>query len=270
MMRALRAVSSEKGRDPRDFALVAYGGSGPVHAAGLAAELGVDDGDRAAARRALLRRRAAVRAHRVPRRALLPRRRATRSTRRAIDAAPRRDARRCCERASRGRAEAEWQRTADLRYGGQSWEIEVELPGGPIDRRLLAALRERFEAEHERLYGVRVEPGLAGRDPRAPARGARPAVGGCRRTRRRPARPRAPRDAAGVARRRRRGRPVRSRVVARAGTPSRARCSSTSTTRPSSSRPAGPCDDDLETGTLVLEREPTVPSARGASPRPTP
>ena len=33
MMRALRAVSSEKGRDPRDFALVAYGGSGPIHAA---------------------------------------------------------------------------------------------------------------------------------------------------------------------------------------------------------------------------------------------
>ena len=40
-MRALRAVSTEKGRDPRDFALVAYGGSGPVHAAALAAELGV-------------------------------------------------------------------------------------------------------------------------------------------------------------------------------------------------------------------------------------
>src|SRR5581483_5602958 len=39
-MRALRAVSTEKGRDPADFALVAYGGSGPVHAAALAAELG--------------------------------------------------------------------------------------------------------------------------------------------------------------------------------------------------------------------------------------
>ena len=41
MTRALRSVSSEKGRDPRDFAIVAYGGSGPVHAAGLADELGV-------------------------------------------------------------------------------------------------------------------------------------------------------------------------------------------------------------------------------------
>ena len=42
MMRALRAVSSEKGRDPSEFALIAYGGSGPVHATGLAAELGID------------------------------------------------------------------------------------------------------------------------------------------------------------------------------------------------------------------------------------
>ena len=40
MMRALRSVSTEKGRDPSEFALVAYGGSGPVHAAALAAELG--------------------------------------------------------------------------------------------------------------------------------------------------------------------------------------------------------------------------------------
>ena len=41
MIRALRSVSSEKGRDPRDFALLAYGGTGPIHAAGLAEELGV-------------------------------------------------------------------------------------------------------------------------------------------------------------------------------------------------------------------------------------
>ena len=40
MTRALRSVSSEKGRDPREFALIAYGGAGPVHAAGLAEELG--------------------------------------------------------------------------------------------------------------------------------------------------------------------------------------------------------------------------------------
>ena len=36
---ALRAVSSERGRDPRRFAMIAFGGSGPVHAAGLASSL---------------------------------------------------------------------------------------------------------------------------------------------------------------------------------------------------------------------------------------
>jgi len=41
MARALRVVSVERGRDPRNFALVAFGGAGPLHAPALAAELGV-------------------------------------------------------------------------------------------------------------------------------------------------------------------------------------------------------------------------------------
>jgi N-methylhydantoinase A len=36
MMRALRAVSTERGRDPRDYTLVSFGGAGPIHAAALA------------------------------------------------------------------------------------------------------------------------------------------------------------------------------------------------------------------------------------------
>jgi N-methylhydantoinase A len=39
MMRALRAVSTERGRDPRDFTLIAFGGAGPIHAAALADSL---------------------------------------------------------------------------------------------------------------------------------------------------------------------------------------------------------------------------------------
>jgi N-methylhydantoinase A len=50
-------------------------------------------------------------------------------------------------------------RTADLRYGGQSWEVEVELPSWPLGADVLDALRARFEDEHERLYGVRGQPG---------------------------------------------------------------------------------------------------------------
>ena len=41
MARALRAVSSERGRDPRRFVLFAFGGGGPVHATGLAEMLDI-------------------------------------------------------------------------------------------------------------------------------------------------------------------------------------------------------------------------------------
>ena len=41
MVRALRVVSVEQGLDPRDFALVAFGGAGPLHACALAEELGM-------------------------------------------------------------------------------------------------------------------------------------------------------------------------------------------------------------------------------------
>jgi N-methylhydantoinase A len=49
----------------------------------------------------------------------------------------------------------EWVRSAELRYQGQTWEIEVPV-GDPVD---LPALIAGFEDEHERLYGVRGEAG---------------------------------------------------------------------------------------------------------------
>ena len=42
MLRALRVVSVERGHDPRDFALIAFGGAGPLHACALAEELGCE------------------------------------------------------------------------------------------------------------------------------------------------------------------------------------------------------------------------------------
>jgi N-methylhydantoinase A len=63
------------------------------------------------------------------------------------------------EQAFAGRETPVWLRTADLRYGGQSWEVEVPLPDGPVDGPSLARLRARFEEEHEMLYGVRGQPG---------------------------------------------------------------------------------------------------------------
>ena len=41
MVRALRVMTVERGIDPRDFALLAFGGAGPLHAAAIAEELGM-------------------------------------------------------------------------------------------------------------------------------------------------------------------------------------------------------------------------------------
>ncbi len=156
MTRALRSVSSEKGRDPRDFALVAYGGSGPLHAAGLAEDLGV---------RTILVPEVAGLFSAVGLLFARPEFHEVRTCHLDLDA---------CDPAAIGALldemetrlapaldgrEVEWVRSADLRYGGQSWEVETPLAAGAVDRVALDELRARFEDEHERLYGVRDQPG---------------------------------------------------------------------------------------------------------------
>jgi N-methylhydantoinase A len=42
IVRAIQLVSTERGRDPRDYALVPFGGAGPLHAVRVAEELGID------------------------------------------------------------------------------------------------------------------------------------------------------------------------------------------------------------------------------------
>src|SRR6187399_1901195 len=157
MTRALRSVSSEKGRDPREFAIVAYGGSGPVHAVGLAEDLGVTT---------VLVPPVAGLFSAVGLLFARPEFHEVRSCHLDVDTIdPGRitalldEMKAVLVGAFAGRDAPAWLRTADLRYGGQSWEIEVELPAGPVDRALLEGLRERFEDEHEVLYGVRGQPG---------------------------------------------------------------------------------------------------------------
>jgi N-methylhydantoinase A len=119
MLRALRLVSVERGHDPRDFALVAFGGAGPLHACALAEELGIGTVLVPAAAGVLSalglvasdERRDRVRSYVVPldEAAILP-------------------------------VEGE----ADLRYRGQSFELTVPL--GPD-------VAEAFHGAHEERYG---------------------------------------------------------------------------------------------------------------------
>jgi N-methylhydantoinase A len=119
MLRALRVVSVERGRDPRAFALVAFGGAGPLHACALAEELAIET-------------------------VLVPEAAGVLSALGLAVGDERRDRVRSVVRplAEAGHLPPEGE--ADLRYRGQSFELTVPL--GPD-------LSERFHEAHEERYG---------------------------------------------------------------------------------------------------------------------
>jgi N-methylhydantoinase A len=147
MVRALRVVTVERGVDPRGFALLPFGGAGPMHAAAIAAELGIE-------------------------RILCPRAGGVLSALGLCASERRRDTARTVmlsgEAFSAARVAAEVEAMIgaagsglgegsrpelvyQLRYAGQAFELPV--PGGanpdPAD------LAERFERLHEERYGHR-------------------------------------------------------------------------------------------------------------------
>jgi N-methylhydantoinase A len=157
MIRAIKAVSSERGRDPRDYALCAFGGNGPVFAAAMARALEMTEviipplpGVFSAV--GLL---ASAVEHHLARSFLRPLRELT-----PADVAARygeleteATAQLAAEGFSAGRIALS--RAADLRYHGQSFELAVVVPAGPLTAQDLADLEEAFGREHERTYGHR-------------------------------------------------------------------------------------------------------------------
>jgi N-methylhydantoinase A len=119
MLRALRVVSVERGHDPREFALVAFGGAGPLHACALADELGID----------------AV---------LVPEAAGVLSALGLVASEQRRDSVRAVVRPLEEAGELPAEGEAELRYVGQSFELRV-----PLQRELAAA----FHHAHEERYG---------------------------------------------------------------------------------------------------------------------
>ena len=121
MLRALRVVSVERGHDPADFALVAFGGAGPLHACELADELGV----------------ATV---------LVPAAAGVLSALGLVASDERRDSVRTylCPLEDAGELRAGGE--ADLRYEGQSFELTV--PVSPEED-----LADAFHRAHEVRYG---------------------------------------------------------------------------------------------------------------------
>jgi N-methylhydantoinase A len=146
MVRALRVVTVERGIDPRRFALMPFGGAGPMHAAALAEELGMDRilCPRASGVLSALGLIASERRRDTARTVLLSGDELT-AERVAAEVSALRDS------IGAGLDEARAEATYELRYRGQAFELAIPGPPAPDP----GDLAERFAAEHERRYGYR-------------------------------------------------------------------------------------------------------------------
>jgi N-methylhydantoinase A len=145
MVRALRVISVERGLDPREFALLAFGGAGGMHACSLAEELGMETVlvPRAGGVLSALGLAISDLRHDYVRPYL--------TLLEEVDAgefegrfAEMEDV------AAEDLEDPEFTRRADLRYRGQSFELTVQ--ADPLEK-----LEERFHAAHEQRYGYRMD-----------------------------------------------------------------------------------------------------------------
>ena len=150
---ALRQVSVKRGLDVRDFTLATFGGSGSLLACRLVDVLGLagavvppDPGNVSAF--GLLT--VDVRTDHV---------RTDLQPHDGLDLARARDVYERLEHEARealtaeGFADGRLERSADLRYAGQAYEVRVAVPAGPLDADSAASVADAFHAAHEALYG---------------------------------------------------------------------------------------------------------------------
>ena len=154
MVRAVKAVSTYRGRDPREFALFAFGGSGGVHAAELARALQI--------RRVVVPMAAGVFSALgllvaetelgVSGGFLRP---VDEISPGEIAASYGRLERQILEQFDCARDAITFRHFADMRYVGQAFELVVPVPPPPLDSAAIAGLADAFEDEHEATYGHR-------------------------------------------------------------------------------------------------------------------
>ena len=155
MAAALRIVSVERGYDPREFTLVAFGGAGPVHAARLAQELEIPrvivppipGGFSALGLVASDLRRDYAKTFYAPLADARP------ADLAAVWEAMEAEARAMLRRAAVPEARWEIARAADLRYPRQAYELTVPLAPGPLTPATLERLARDFHERHRTTYG---------------------------------------------------------------------------------------------------------------------
>ena len=147
MVRALRVVTVERGADPRGFALLPFGGAGPMHAAAVAAELGIETilCPRAGGVLSALGLCASERRRDTARTVMLSGEELS-AERIAAEVSAM-----VAETAAGLDEEAETRVVYRLRYAGQAFELAVP---GPVDAAPVE-LVEGFERAHEERYGHR-------------------------------------------------------------------------------------------------------------------
>jgi N-methylhydantoinase A len=162
---AIRQVTVKRGLDVRDFAMAAFGGSGPLLVCRLIDILGVqgvvvplDPGNLSAF--GLLTvdvKNDYVQTH------VVPDDRLDRDELAAVYRTLEARAEDALDREGFASDAHRFLRTADLRYDGQAFEVRVPAPDGPIDEDFQRTVVDAFHAEHERLYGYsyRPDPGAA-------------------------------------------------------------------------------------------------------------
>ena len=151
---ATRVVSIERGRDPRELTVVAFGGSGPVHGCRLAQALGIP--------RVILPAAAGVTAA-IGLLAAEVKFDVARTYVRRLDAIDPAAVSAMYDdmgaqavdvvRQSAGTSETIVVRTADARYVGQGYELTVPVPSGRLDAAALATLRKSFDEIYAARYG---------------------------------------------------------------------------------------------------------------------
>ena len=160
MIRAIKAVSTERGRNPQNYSLFAFGGNGPLFAAGMADAIGIKQvivppSPGLFSSFGLLY--ADVEHH------------YSRTFRRLLTAADPEEltvaweglAKEAIDELNKegfAGASAVIERSASLHYKGQIYELSVPAPSGNFDAKKLAELSEIFGQEHEIVYGHRAGP----------------------------------------------------------------------------------------------------------------
>ena len=159
MVGALRQVSVQRGHDPRDFLLVAFGGAGPVHANRLAAELEIptvlvppSPGTTSAMGLLVTDIKHDYSVALIQRVDRLDFQVASESFQRMSA-----DGEAALSREGMAPNEMGFLHQADMRYVGQSYELTVPLSDGELAPAGLAGIVDRFHMEHERAYGFRAD-----------------------------------------------------------------------------------------------------------------